>query len=80
MRRPLEELEMLTRMFFLSDKVILIIICSAFGVVREMSGAPLREVRVEALSEQCDQHQLVAMTKDDGSFRIRGLKPGCSYK
>ncbi|KAF8358881.1 nra-4 [Pristionchus pacificus] len=53
---------------------------TAFGVVREMSGAPLREVRVEALSEQCDQHQLVAMTKDDGSFRIRGLKPGCSYK
>ncbi|GMR42470.1 hypothetical protein PMAYCL1PPCAC_12665 [Pristionchus mayeri] len=53
---------------------------SAFGVVREMSGSPLREVRVEALSEECDQHQLVAATKEDGSFRIRALKPGCNYK
>ncbi|GMT19361.1 hypothetical protein PFISCL1PPCAC_10658 [Pristionchus fissidentatus] len=53
---------------------------SAFGVVREMSGAPLVDVRVEALSEQCDQHQLIATTKEDGTFRIRALKPGCSYR
>ncbi|GMS89496.1 hypothetical protein PENTCL1PPCAC_11671, partial [Pristionchus entomophagus] len=53
---------------------------SGWGVVREMSGAPLSDVRVEALSEQCDQHQLVTMTKKDGLFRVRGLKPGCSYK
>ncbi|KHJ83090.1 hypothetical protein OESDEN_17213, partial [Oesophagostomum dentatum] len=53
---------------------------SVFGRVREMSGSAVVGVIVEALSEQCDQHQSEATTAQDGSYRIRGLKPDCQYK
>uniref|UniRef100_A0A1I7XJG5 Nodal modulator 1 n=1 Tax=Heterorhabditis bacteriophora TaxID=37862 RepID=A0A1I7XJG5_HETBA len=53
---------------------------SIFGRIREMSGAVVPDVIVEALSEQCDQHQSEVATAVDGSFRIRGLKPHCQYK
>ncbi|CAI4230520.1 unnamed protein product [Auanema sp. JU1783] len=52
---------------------------SVLGKVREMSGQALADVVLEALSEKCDQHQSEATTGSDGSFRIRGLKPGCEY-
>ncbi|KHJ77849.1 hypothetical protein OESDEN_22531 [Oesophagostomum dentatum] len=45
-----------------------------------MSGSAVVGVIVEALSEQCDQHQSEATTTQDGSYRIRGLKPDCQYK
>ncbi|VDL74561.1 unnamed protein product [Nippostrongylus brasiliensis] len=53
---------------------------SVFGRVREMSGASVVGVVVEALSEQCDQHQSEAVTGHDGSYRIRALKPSCQYR
>lgn len=53
---------------------------SVYGKVREMSKAPVTGVPVEALSEQCEQHQSEAVTGQDGQFRIRGLRPGCSYR
>ncbi|KAJ1348047.1 hypothetical protein KIN20_003259 [Parelaphostrongylus tenuis] len=53
---------------------------SVFGRVREMSGAPLVGVIVEALSEKCDQHQSEATTTQDGVYRIRALKPQCQYR
>ncbi|KJH51009.1 hypothetical protein DICVIV_02867 [Dictyocaulus viviparus] len=52
---------------------------SAYGHVREMSGLPVAGVIVEALSEQCDQHHSEAATTQDGSYRIRALKPNCQY-
>ncbi|KAK5972399.1 hypothetical protein GCK32_016599, partial [Trichostrongylus colubriformis] len=53
---------------------------SVFGRVREMSGSSVVGVMVEALSEQCDQHQSEAVTGQDGSYRIRALRPGCQYR
>ncbi|KAK6745442.1 hypothetical protein RB195_011895 [Necator americanus] len=53
---------------------------SVFGRVREMSGAAVVGVIIEALSEQCDQHQSEATTTQDGSYRIRALKPSCQYR
>ncbi|KAK6052609.1 hypothetical protein COOONC_09887 [Cooperia oncophora] len=45
-----------------------------------MSGSSVVGAVVEALSEQCDQHQSEAVTGKDGSYRIRALKPGCQYR
>ncbi|VDM61034.1 unnamed protein product [Angiostrongylus costaricensis] len=53
---------------------------SVFGRVREMSGTPVVDVIVEALSEQCHQHQSEATTTQDGLYRIRALKPHCQYR
>lgn len=52
---------------------------SAWGKVREMSGSALPNLVIEALSQQCDQHQSEATTSTDGEFRIRGLRPVCTY-
>ncbi|KIH49066.1 hypothetical protein ANCDUO_20860, partial [Ancylostoma duodenale] len=59
--------------------VVQLIYC-VFGRVREMSGSAVVGVIVEALSEQCDQHQSEATTTQDGSYRIRALKPDCQYR
>ncbi|KAK6026819.1 hypothetical protein OSTOST_07199 [Ostertagia ostertagi] len=53
---------------------------SVFGRVREMSGSSVVGAVVEALSEQCDQHQSEAVTGQDGSYRIRALRPDCQYR
>ncbi|XGW13667.1 hypothetical protein V3C99_000189 [Haemonchus contortus] len=53
---------------------------SVFGRIREMSGSAVVGVVVEALSEQCDQHQSEAVTAQDGSYRIRALRPNCQYR
>ncbi|VDP04826.1 unnamed protein product [Heligmosomoides polygyrus] len=53
---------------------------SVFGRVREMSGTSVVGVVVEALSEHCDQHQSEAVTNQDGTYRIRALKPDCHYR
>ncbi|VDO29057.1 unnamed protein product, partial [Haemonchus placei] len=53
---------------------------SVFGRIREMSGSAVVGVVVEALSEQCDQHQSEAVTAQDGSYRIRALRPSCQYR
>ena len=53
---------------------------SAYGNMRQMSNSPVANVVIEALSEQCEQHQSESVTDSDGSFRLRGLEPGCSYR
>ena len=53
---------------------------SAYGNMRQMSNSPVANVVIEALSEQCEQHQSESVTDSDGFFRLRGLKPGCSYR
>ncbi|EGT56968.1 hypothetical protein CAEBREN_32473 [Caenorhabditis brenneri] len=52
---------------------------SAFGKMREMSGNPVKDVIIEALSEGCDLHQSEATSNPDGTYRIRGLLPNCEY-
>lgn len=53
---------------------------SAYGKMREMSGDAMKDVIIEALSEGCDLHQSEATTKEDGTYRIRGLLPDCEYQ
>uniref|UniRef100_A0A1I7TY93 Nodal modulator 1 n=1 Tax=Caenorhabditis tropicalis TaxID=1561998 RepID=A0A1I7TY93_9PELO len=53
---------------------------SAFGKMREMSGNPVKDVIIEALSQGCDLHQSEATSNQDGTYRIRGLLPNCEYQ
>uniref|UniRef100_A0A0N5AZ94 Nodal modulator 1 n=1 Tax=Syphacia muris TaxID=451379 RepID=A0A0N5AZ94_9BILA len=53
---------------------------SVFGKVSHMAGQPVEGLIVEAVSEQCSQLQEEDTTLEDGSFRIRGLRPQCIYK
>ncbi|CAB3398048.1 unnamed protein product [Caenorhabditis bovis] len=53
---------------------------SVFGKMREMSGTPVPNIVIEALSSECDQHQSEAVTDNSGYFRLRGLHPNCNYK
>ncbi|KAK0417409.1 hypothetical protein QR680_012991 [Steinernema hermaphroditum] len=53
---------------------------SAYGKVTQIAGEPVASVKVEAVSEQCDNLQAEDMTAADGSFRVRELHPGCAYR
>ncbi|KRZ56095.1 Nodal modulator 1, partial [Trichinella nativa] len=52
---------------------------SCSGFVRFLAGHPVPEVKVEAVSENCDQHQEEALTDEKGFYRIRGLLMNCQY-
>ncbi|KRX96984.1 Phosphatidylinositide phosphatase SAC1 [Trichinella pseudospiralis] len=52
---------------------------SCSGFVRFLAGHPVPEVKVEAVSENCDQHQEEALTDGRGFYRIRGLLMNCQY-
>ena len=60
-----------------------ITVFSAYGHVASLNGQPETGVIVRALSrpdgEQCRGLGEEAVTENDGSFRIKGLHPGCSY-
>lgn len=53
---------------------------SCFSKVRTLNGQPVSEISVEAIAANCDNLQEESVTEVDGSFRIRGLKPGCNYQ
>ncbi|KRX19054.1 Nodal modulator 1, partial [Trichinella nelsoni] len=52
---------------------------SCSGFVRFLAGHPVPEVKVEAVSENCDQHQEEGLTDEKGFYRIRGLLMNCQY-
>ncbi|KRZ76530.1 Nodal modulator 1, partial [Trichinella papuae] len=52
---------------------------SCSGFVRFLAGHPVPDVKVEAVSENCDQHQEEALTDEKGFYRIRGLLMNCQY-
>lgn len=55
---------------------------SCFGVVNSLTGEAEPGVAVEAVghgSDYCQQFQEEALSEQDGTFRIRGLIPGCNY-
>uniref|UniRef100_A0A915DMW4 Nodal modulator 1 n=1 Tax=Ditylenchus dipsaci TaxID=166011 RepID=A0A915DMW4_9BILA len=55
---------------------------SAFGVVTTINKKPIGQVvHVEAVSQQCNNHQEEDSSNPKNSeFRIRGLRPDCLYK
>uniref|UniRef100_A0A7E4W2T9 Carboxypeptidase regulatory-like domain-containing protein n=1 Tax=Panagrellus redivivus TaxID=6233 RepID=A0A7E4W2T9_PANRE len=53
---------------------------SVFGKLTYLDGQAIPNVRIEALSRQCGNLQEDDVTKEDGSYRIRGLKADCEYK
>uniref|UniRef100_A0A1I8AU23 Carboxypeptidase regulatory-like domain-containing protein n=1 Tax=Steinernema glaseri TaxID=37863 RepID=A0A1I8AU23_9BILA len=53
---------------------------SVYGKVAQIAGEPVSAVKVEAISEQCDNLQAEDVTAADGSFRVRELHPGCAYR
>jgi len=56
---------------------------SCFGTVMSPSGEPEPGVYLEAIgvdsSSSCGQIQEESKSEQDGSFRLRGLQPGCEY-
>lgn len=48
--------------------------------MRHLAGQPVGQAAVQAVSEGCGQVQEEDVTNDDGSFRLRGLQPGCTYR
>lgn len=53
---------------------------SIFGTVKTLNGEPFANVVVETNAvEPCEQHQEEATSELNGSFRVRGLQPGCEY-
>jgi hypothetical protein len=56
---------------------------SCYGMVTSLNGEPEPSVFVEALSDDVKQNckviQEESKTENDGTFRIRGLQPGCQY-
>ncbi|ESO93836.1 hypothetical protein LOTGIDRAFT_104485 [Lottia gigantea] len=53
---------------------------SCYGKVTSLNGEGESDIIVEAVSAQCSNHQEESKTEQDGSFRIRGLQPGCLYE
>ena len=56
---------------------------SAYGAVTSLNGEPEVGVQVRALSrgenDQCRNLGEEALTESEGRFRVRGLRPGCTY-
>lgn len=55
---------------------------SCYGSVLSLNGEPEPSVFVEAVGhfpDNCTQFQEESKTEQDGSYRIRGLQPGCEY-
>ena len=56
---------------------------SAYGVVSSLNGEPETGIHVRALSrpvtDECRNLVEEAVTENDGTFRIKGLRPGCVY-
>ncbi|CAL7942843.1 unnamed protein product [Xylocopa violacea] len=53
---------------------------SAYGSVTSLNGEPEAGLLVEVQGQgDCDNLQEEATTEENGSFRIRGLKPTCTY-
>ncbi|XP_055839331.1 BOS complex subunit NOMO1 [Episyrphus balteatus] len=53
---------------------------SVFGTITSLNGEAFPQVNVEAVSDdKCLHHQEEAATENNGQYRIRGLKPGCTY-
>ena len=59
---------------------MLLLSFSCYGKVRHLAGQPVSSVAVEAVSEDCNQLQEEDTTTEEGTFRVRGLNPGCSYQ
>ncbi|XP_013400762.1 nodal modulator 2 [Lingula anatina] len=54
---------------------------SCYGSVTSLNGEPEPSILVEAVGlDDCASHQEESKTEADGSYRIRGLQPKCSYK
>lgn len=53
---------------------------SAYGIVTCLNGQPEPNLLVEAKGQgDCADLQEEALTKEDGTWRIRGLEPRCLY-
>lgn len=55
---------------------------SCYGSVLSLNGEPEPSVFIEAVGhspEDCTKFQEESKTEQDGSYRIRGLQPGCEY-
>lgn len=53
---------------------------SLYGTVTSLNGEPFAGVVIETRArEPCAQHQEEASVEPNGSYRIRGLQPGCQY-
>ncbi|BFZ14363.1 hypothetical protein BsWGS_17402 [Bradybaena similaris] len=53
---------------------------SCFGKVTSLNGEPEPQIIIEALGQgECQQYQEESKTEADGSYRIRGLQPKCTY-
>ncbi|CAO1434626.1 unnamed protein product [Diamesa serratosioi] len=55
---------------------------SVFGQIKTLSGDPLQNALVEAIStsEACSNHQEEGLSEFNGEYRIRGLQSNCDYK
>lgn len=53
-----------------------------FGQLKTLSGDPLQNALVEAIStsEACSNHQEEGVSEFNGEYRIRGLQSNCDYK
>uniref|UniRef100_A0A5S6QIU5 protein-serine/threonine phosphatase n=1 Tax=Trichuris muris TaxID=70415 RepID=A0A5S6QIU5_TRIMR len=52
---------------------------SCFGQVKYLAGMPVSGVIVEAIAEDCDQHQEEAISDEAGMYSLRGLQTNCEY-
>ncbi|GAB6022208.1 nodal modulator [Chamberlinius hualienensis] len=53
---------------------------SCYGVVTSLIGEPEKGIVIEAIGKgDCSIYQEEVTSEEDGTFRIRGLKPNCEY-
>ncbi|CDW58930.1 hypothetical protein TTRE_0000725901 [Trichuris trichiura] len=52
---------------------------SCFGQVKYLAGVPVFGIVVEAVSNNCDQHQEEATSDQSGIYTLRGLQSYCEY-
>ena len=54
---------------------------SCFGVTRSLGGVPEAGITVFATGiDKCQTSRESTVSVDDGTFRLRGLNPGCTYR
>lgn len=53
---------------------------SCYGLVTSLTGEPEPGIVIEAMGKDaCNDSQEEATSETEGTFRVRGLRPGCSY-